>query len=35
MDDELTEALVRTRRYFTRAEVSPDLRTLHQISDPW
>jgi nitrate reductase / nitrite oxidoreductase, alpha subunit len=31
MDDDLTEALVRTRRFFTRAEVSPDLRTLHQI----
>jgi nitrate reductase / nitrite oxidoreductase, alpha subunit len=31
MDDDLTEALVRTRRFFTRAEVSQDLRTLHQI----
>jgi nitrate reductase / nitrite oxidoreductase, alpha subunit len=31
MDDDLTEALVRTRRFFTRAEVSGDLRTLHQI----
>ncbi|MFK4145396.1 nitrate reductase subunit alpha [Streptomyces sp. NPDC004065] len=30
MDGELTEALVRSRRYFTRAEVSPDLRTLHR-----
>ena len=26
----LTEALVRSRRYFTRAEVSDDLRTLHK-----
>ena len=31
LDDPLTEALVRTRRFFTRAEVSSDLRTLHQI----
>jgi nitrate reductase alpha subunit len=31
LDGEITEALVRTRRFFTRAEVSPDLRTLHQI----
>ena len=31
MDDELIDALVRTRRFFTRAEVSDDLRTLHQI----
>jgi nitrate reductase / nitrite oxidoreductase, alpha subunit len=31
MDDGLSEALVRTRRFFTTAEVSPDLRTLHQI----
>jgi nitrate reductase alpha subunit len=31
VDDELTDALVRTRRFFTRAEVSPDLRTLHKI----
>ena len=31
VDDDLTEALVRTRRFFTRAEVSGDLRTLHQI----
>ncbi len=31
MDTGLTEALIRTRRFFTRAEVSPDLRTLHQI----
>jgi len=31
LDDQLTEALVRTRRFFTRAEVGADLRTLHQI----
>jgi nitrate reductase alpha subunit len=31
LDSELTEALVRTRRFFTRAEVSDDLRTLHRI----
>jgi nitrate reductase alpha subunit len=31
LDDELTDALVRTRRFFTRAEVSEDLRTLHKI----
>ncbi len=30
MDDGLSEALVRTRRFFTRAEVSADLRTLHR-----
>jgi len=30
LDDPLTEALVRTRRFFTRAEVSPDLRALHR-----
>jgi hypothetical protein len=30
LDDPLTEALVRTRRVFTRAEVSPDLRVLHR-----
>jgi nitrate reductase alpha subunit len=30
MDGGLTEALVRSRRFFTRAEVSPDLRTLHR-----
>jgi nitrate reductase alpha subunit len=27
---ELTDALVRSRRFFTRAEVSEDLRTLHK-----
>jgi len=31
LDDGLTDALVRTRRFFTRGEVSADLRTLHQI----
>jgi nitrate reductase alpha subunit len=31
MDNDLTDALVRTRRFFTRAEVSPDLRTLHKV----
>jgi nitrate reductase alpha subunit len=31
LDSELTDALVRTRRFFTRAEVSDDLRTLHKI----
>jgi len=31
LDDELTDALVRTRRYFTRGEVSPDLRALYQV----
>ncbi|HEU5161124.1 MAG TPA: nitrate reductase subunit alpha [Streptosporangiaceae bacterium] len=31
MDDAVAETLVRTRRFFTRAEVSPDLRTLHKI----
>ncbi len=30
MDGELAEALVRSRRYFTRAEVSGDLRSLHR-----
>ncbi len=31
LDSELTDALVKTRRFFTRAEVSDDLRTLHKI----
>lgn len=31
MDGDLTEALLRTRRYFQKKEVSGDLRTLHQI----
>jgi nitrate reductase / nitrite oxidoreductase, alpha subunit len=30
MDGELAEALVRSRRFFSRAEVSDDLRTLHR-----
>ena len=31
LDNGLADALVRTRRFFTRGEVSPDLRTLHKI----
>jgi len=31
MDNDLTDALIRTRRFFTKAEVSKDLRTVHQI----
>src|SRR5689334_10190002 len=31
LEGPLDEALVRTRKYFTRAEVSEDLRTVHQI----
>ncbi|WP_459549167.1 nitrate reductase subunit alpha [Nocardia sp. X0981] len=31
LDDELTDALVSTRRYFTRARVSPDLRSMYQV----
>ncbi|MEV0027965.1 nitrate reductase subunit alpha [Nocardia sp. NPDC050793] len=31
LDSELTQALVRSRRFFTRAEVSSDSRTLYQI----
>ncbi|WP_291412825.1 nitrate reductase subunit alpha [Actinophytocola sp.] len=31
LDTELWDALVRTRRFFTRAEVSDDLRVLHKI----
>ena len=31
LDTGLTEALIRTRRFFTRAEVSPDLRALHRV----
>ena len=31
LDDPLTEALVKTRRFFTRAEVSADLRAMFQI----
>ncbi|MHA5051173.1 respiratory nitrate reductase subunit gamma [Streptomyces sp. SD15] len=30
MDGDLAEALVRSRRFFTRAEVSKDLRSLHR-----
>ncbi|MEU2287759.1 nitrate reductase subunit alpha [Streptomyces sp. NPDC013178] len=30
MDGELAEALLRSRRFFTRAEISEDLRTLHR-----
>jgi nitrate reductase / nitrite oxidoreductase, alpha subunit len=30
-DSELSEALVRTSRFFRRGEVSADLRSLHQI----
>ena len=29
VDGPLSEALVGTRRFFTRAEVSPDRRTMH------
>ena len=31
LDSELIDALVSTRRFFTRAEISADLRTLHKI----
>ncbi len=31
LDSGLVDALVRTRRFFTRSEVSDDLRTLHKI----
>src|SRR5665648_771783 len=31
MDGDVTEALLRTRRFFQKKEVSEDLRTLHQI----
>ncbi|TNC20487.1 nitrate reductase subunit alpha [Amycolatopsis alkalitolerans] len=31
LDSEVSDALVRTRRFFTRGEVSPDLRTLYKI----
>lgn len=30
IDGELTEALIRSRRFFTRSEVSQDLRSLHR-----
>lgn len=32
LDSALVDALIGTRRFFTRAEVSLDLRTLHKIS---
>ncbi|WP_412740753.1 nitrate reductase subunit alpha [Krasilnikovia sp. MM14-A1259] len=31
MDDPLTDALVATRRFFTRGQVSPDRRALYQV----
>jgi nitrate reductase alpha subunit len=31
LDDDLINALVRTRRFFGRAEVSPDLRSLYKV----
>ena len=31
LDDDISQALVSTRRFFTKAEVSPDLRTMYQI----
>jgi nitrate reductase / nitrite oxidoreductase, alpha subunit len=31
MDGDVTEALLRTRRYFRKDEVSDDLRTLHKV----
>ena len=31
LDGQVTEALVRSRRFFTRSEVSDDLRTLHAV----
>ena len=31
LDNGLVDALISTRRFFSRAEVSPDLRTLHKI----
>jgi len=30
LDGELTDALIRSRRFFTRAQVSEDLRTVHK-----
>ncbi|MEO8850749.1 MAG: nitrate reductase subunit alpha [Allobranchiibius sp.] len=30
LDGDISEALVRTRRFFAKGEVSPDLRTLHK-----
>ncbi|MFI2752280.1 nitrate reductase subunit alpha [Cellulomonas sp. P22] len=31
MDDDVIRTLLRTRRFFQKNEVSPDLRTLHQV----
>ena len=31
MDGPLSDALVKSRRFFTKAEVSPDLRTMHKL----
>ncbi|MHB1615062.1 MAG: nitrate reductase subunit alpha, partial [Actinomycetes bacterium] len=31
LDDEVTESLLKLRRFFRKSEVSDDLRTLHQI----
>ncbi len=31
MDTGATDALIRTRRFFTRADISDDLRTMHKI----
>ncbi|HET6699455.1 MAG TPA: nitrate reductase subunit alpha [Nocardioidaceae bacterium] len=31
LDNDVVDALVRSRRFFTRAEISPDLRTMHQV----
>jgi nitrate reductase / nitrite oxidoreductase, alpha subunit len=31
LDGSLSEALVRSRRFFTRGRVSDDLRSLHQV----
>ncbi len=31
MDDDVVRALLRTRRFFQKDEVSPDLRTLHEV----
>ena len=31
LDEGVVEALLRTRRFLRKNEVSPDLRTLHQI----
>ena len=30
LDGDLSEALVRSRRFFTRAQISDDLRSLHK-----